>query len=74
MDNDLASILDELSVCSKTYEAAVLKKQEAFKEEVAALNRLNAAQEALDTCFADLRQSAPSGSKWNSKYFKGIAE
>lgn len=61
---DIAKLAEDLKKATVIFEQASHRAATAWATETAALNDLNAAQKALDTAVAKMRESAPRNSEW----------
>lgn len=64
--NDITKAIDALALCEAEYEAARSEAAHARNRETDALNRLNAAQKAVDKAIDARRSKSPLGSDWKS--------
>jgi hypothetical protein len=61
---DLATLQAALEVAKNDHQKLAMEATAARSREIDALNRLNAAQRALDEAIIDIRKSSPNDSEW----------
>lgn len=66
MSAELKKAMDEMAAAEATYEAARKDAAYARNRETDALNRLNAAQKAVDKAIDAIRSQSSPGSDWRA--------
>ncbi len=64
-EKSIEALLNEFGEATADFESMHERSESAGREETRALNRLNAAQKALDEHFATMRSKAPWNSDWS---------
>lgn len=65
-------LLNELAAASESLAIAASRAADASREKTTAINRLNAAQKAVDAKLAEMRKNAPQESDWADRGRGGV--